>query len=130
MVSLLWGTSLSRLGNRNKLVGVSKTSGDLVRSRCGGSDMTSPTLGGRLGGRDVARPFPLELIRGGEHERLRTLRPLSFPDAQDRASRWTLGSSAATALYGLVDLRVSPSHGRARGRGLSSRRRILSRPGG
>ena len=115
--------SLSRLGDRNDLIGVSKISGDLVRSWCKG------VLGRGVGERDVvARPFPLELIRGGERERLRILRPLSFADARDRNTGWTLESSATAALYGLVDLRVSSSRWRARGCGLCPRRRILSRP--
>jgi hypothetical protein len=117
------GMSLSGLGDRNKLAGISELSEDRVRSRC---DMTSPVWGG-LGERDdVARPFPLELIRGGERERLRTM------DARDRTPRWTVGSSAAAALSadGLVGLRVSSSSGIVRGGGLRSRRRTLSRPGG
>jgi len=35
----------------------------------------------------VARSFPLELIRGIERERLRTLRPSSFSDARDQTGQ-------------------------------------------
>ncbi|SRR6266702_1729486 len=77
--------SLSRLRDRNKLVEVSKFSEDFVCSWCDAIyDLVSFGRGTGPGERDVARPLPLELIRGGERERLHTLRSLSFLDARDR----------------------------------------------